>query len=220
MRTSVRTRRSSWRRPTPGVRLPVVFLVLMAVCGAPACTAGGTPSPPTGLATSLTTASPEPSATPTASSQLSAPTVPDASPTPALPAGLDTTVTRVVDGDTLYVADLPERVRLTGIDTPETRHPDKGVECYGREASRRLAELVPPGTRVRLEFDVERHDRYRRPLAYVWRAEDGLHVNLAMVSDGYAHAYTVPPNVRHSGRYVAAQREAREAGRGLWSACR
>ncbi len=165
------------------------------------------------------TASSQPEATPTAGDAPPAADLPALPTLPALPAGLDTAVTRIVDGDTLYVTDLPQRVRLIGVDTPETRHPKKGVECYGREASRHLSELVPPGTRVRLEFDVDRHDRYGRPLAYVWRADDGLHVNLAMVRDGYAQAYTVPPNVRHSDQFVAAQREAREAGRGLWSAC-
>ncbi|MDP8927682.1 MAG: thermonuclease family protein [Actinomycetota bacterium] len=188
----------------------VAFAVLVAAFGAVGCTADSSLSPQSGVTTPTPTASWQPEATPS---------VRDASPHAALPAGLATTVTRIVDGDTLYVADLPERVRLIGIDTPETRHPNKGVECYGREASARLAELVPPGTRVRLEFDVERHDRYGRPLAYVWRADDPLHVNLAMVRDGYAQAYTVPPNVRHSDQFVAAQREARDAGRGLWSAC-
>lgn len=140
-------------------------------------------------------------------------------PTGPVPAGLETTVTRIVDGDTLYVSDLSVRVRLIGIDTPETVHPDRGVECFGREATAHLTRLVPPGTRVVVEFDVERTDRYDRPLGYVWRVSDGTHVNLAMVEDGYAQAYTVPPNVRYSDRFVAAQRRARDAGRGLWAAC-
>lgn len=140
-------------------------------------------------------------------------------PTGSVPEGLETTVTRIVDGDTLYVSDLAVRVRLIGIDTPETKHPDRGVECFGREATRHLTELVPPGTGVVVEFDVERTDRYDRPLGYVWRVSDGTLVNLAMVEDGYAQAYTVPPNVRYSDRFVAAQRRAREAGRGLWAAC-
>ncbi len=135
-------------------------------------------------------------------------------------AGLETTVTRIVDGDTLHVSDLGVRVRLIGIDTPETVHPNRGVECFGREASAHLAELVPPGTPVVVGFDVERTDRYDRPLGYVWRASDGLFVNLAMIENGFAQAYTVPPNVRYSDRFVAAQRRARDADRGLWSACR
>lgn len=137
-----------------------------------------------------------------------------------MPHGLETTVRRIVDGDTLYVSDLAVRVRLIGIDTPETVHPNRGVECFGREATSHLTDLVPPGTPVVVEFDVERTDRYDRPLGYVWRVSDGTHVNLAMVEDGYAQAYTFPPNVRYSDRFVAAQRRAREAGRGLWAACR
>lgn len=132
---------------------------------------------------------------------------------------LVTTVTRIVDGDTLHLADLDARLRLIGIDTPETRHPDRGLECFGREAAERLEELVPPGTRVRVVWDVERHDRYGRPLGYLHRVDDGVFVNLEMVRDGYAAASTVPPNVAHADEFVAAQRAARDAGRGLWSAC-
>lgn len=133
--------------------------------------------------------------------------------------GLITTVERIVDGDTLYVADLEERVRLIGIDTPETRHPQKGVECFGREASAHLAALTPPGTRVRVEWDVQSRDRYGRPLGYLHRVDDDLFVNLRMVADGYASVSTVPPNVRHEPAFVEAQRRARDAGRGLWSQC-
>ena len=133
---------------------------------------------------------------------------------------LETTVTRIVDGDTLYVADLQERIRLIGIDAPETRHPQRGVACFGREATEHLRELVPPGTAVVVTFDVEREDRYDRPLGYLWRGADDLFVNLAMVEDGYAQVLTVPPNVRYTDRFVAAQRQAREARGGLLSACR
>lgn len=136
-----------------------------------------------------------------------------------LPPGDDTTVTRVVDGDTFVVAG-GERVRLIGIDTPETVHPRRPVECFGREASRFLTGLIPPGTPVRLVYDVERLDRYSRTLAYVYRLSDGLFVNAEMVRRGYAQIYTVPPNVAHVEELLAVQREARQAARGLWSACR
>jgi micrococcal nuclease len=198
-------------------RAALTLAVALAVGG---CAGGGggggtaTPSEPpaTGAsAPSPTTPSP-PGTTPSPHEHRRSPRTP-------LPDGLDTTVTRIVDGDTLYVADLDERVRLIGVDTPETRHPDKGVECYGREATAHLRELVPPGTAVRVEFDVDRIDRYDRPLGYLWRRSDGLHVNLAMVADGYAQALTIPPNVKHADEFVAAQRRAREADRGLWSAC-
>lgn len=137
---------------------------------------------------------------------------------PALPAGDDVVVERIVDGDTLVV-DGGTRVRLIGIDTPETVDPRRPVECFGQEASGHLTELVPPGTAVRLVYDVERLDRYERTLAYLYRSADGLFVNAAMVRDGYASSYTVPPNVAHADEFVALQREAREAGRGLWGEC-
>lgn len=146
-------------------------------------------------------------------------TVPTTGPRVAgLPAGDDTTVVSVTDGDTIVVAGST-RVRLIGIDTPETHHPSKPVQCFGAEASAHTRELLPAGTPVRLVHDVERLDRYRRTLAYVYRLGDGLFVNAALVRDGYAQAYTYPPNVAHSDELVALAREAREAGRGLWSAC-
>lgn len=143
--------------------------------------------------------------------------------TPTAPAvRANATVVRVVDGDTIRVrldGDGEERVRLIGIDTPETKDPRRPVQCYGREAAARTVSLLPPGTRVRLERDVEPRDRYGRLLAYVYRASDGLFVNLALVREGYALVLTIPPNVAHAEEFVAAARGAREAGRGLWSAC-
>lgn len=131
------------------------------------------------------------------------------------------TVERVVDGDTLVVrvAGREDRVRLIGVDTPETRKPDSPVECFGAEASARLAELLPEGSAVTMVRDVEPRDRYDRLLAYVYRDDDDLFVNLAMAADGYAAAYTYPPNVAHADEIIAAAAEARDEGRGLWSAC-
>src|SRR5688500_18116756 len=127
-------------------------------------------------------------------------------------------VVRVVDGDTVRVRveGREETVRLIGIDTPETVHPSKLVECFGKEASNHAAKLLPDGTRVRLERDVELRDRFDRLLAYVYRVEDDLFVNLALVRDGYAAAATYPPNVAHTDELVAAAAEARREGRGLW----
>lgn len=131
------------------------------------------------------------------------------------------TVVRVVDGDTLVV-DLDgsqERVRLIGIDTPESVAEDRPVECYGVEASERLKELLPAGTTIRLERDVEPRDRYDRLLAYVYRADDNLLINREQVLDGFAEAKEYPPNTALSSDLAAAQRTARAAGAGLWSAC-
>ena len=130
-------------------------------------------------------------------------------------------VTRVVDGDTVRVtiAGGEERVRLIGIDTPET-HGQGGLrECFGTEATRRMTELLPPGTPVRLVRDVEARDRYDRLLAYVYRTADGLFVNLAMAREGFATTLTYPPNVAHAEEFVAAVRAARQARRGLWGRC-
>ncbi len=130
-------------------------------------------------------------------------------------------VNRVVDGDTLVVEidGTEERLRLIGINTPESVDPRRPVMCFGKEASAHLAELVPPGTAVRIERDVEARDRYDRLLGYVYRAADGEFVNLRMVTDGYANQYTFPPNVEHVDTFRAAARTARESGTGLWSAC-
>ena len=130
-------------------------------------------------------------------------------------------VERVVDGDTLRVriAGRREAVRLIGIDTPESVRPGTPVECFAKEAARRLGELAPPGTRVRLERDVEARDRYGRLLAYAYRRHDGLFLNLALAHEGYAEVATYPPNVAHTADFRAAVADARAAGRGLWSAC-
>lgn len=136
----------------------------------------------------------------------------------AVPSGDTTTVERVVDGDTIVVSD-GERVRFIGVDTPETKDPRKAVQCFGKEAAAHTADLLPPGTAVRLVYDVERRDRYRRTLAYVYRESDGLFVNADLVASGYAQILTIPPNVAHADDFRALQTEARDAGRGLWSAC-
>lgn len=136
----------------------------------------------------------------------------------AVPDGRDAVVDRVVDGDTIVVDD-GERIRFTGIDTPETVKLGSPIECFGKAASRRMTTLLPEGTAVRLVRDADETDRYDRTLSYVYRLDDGLFVNAAMVRDGYAYAYTVPPNVAHAAEFVALQAEARAAERGLWAAC-
>jgi micrococcal nuclease len=135
-------------------------------------------------------------------------------------AGGEGRVVRVVDGDTIdvLVGSRRERVRYIGVDTPETRHPTKGPQCHGREASAFNAQLVG-GERVRLQRDVEERDRYGRLLAYVHRVRDGLFVNAELARRGYAQPLAIAPDVRHAERFSALASQAREAGRGLWSAC-
>jgi micrococcal nuclease len=124
-------------------------------------------------------------------------------------------VVRVVDGDTIHVrlGDRLEKVRYIGVNTPEIRHPRKGAEPGGSAAhavNRRLVE----GQRVRLELDVQTRDRYGRLLAYVWVG--ATMINAELVRLGYAQVMTIPPNVRHQALFVKLQRDARDAGRGLW----
>lgn len=146
-----------------------------------------------------------------------------ASPQPSgRPAGPDRgVVTQLVDGDTLDVriGTRTERIRLIGVDTPESVAPDRPVQCYGAEASTYLATLVPEGTEVRLERDAVARDRYDRLLAYVYRADDDLLVNLALVEQGYADSVTYGDNEALYPRLAAAESEARAAGRGLWGVC-
>lgn len=131
------------------------------------------------------------------------------------------TVIRVVDGDTIRVRiqGTDEPVRLIGIDTPETHGRGGLRECFGAEATARLQALLPAGTTVRLVRDVEARDRYDRLLAYVYRADDGLFVNLAMAKEGFADTLTYPPNIAHADEFVAAVGTARARQRGLWQRC-
>ena len=130
-------------------------------------------------------------------------------------APIDGIVVRVVDGDTIDVqlADRVEKVRYIGVNTPEIHHPIKGEEPGGREAAEVNRRLVA-GRHVRLELDVRTRDRYGRLLAYVWLGD--TMVNAELVRRGYAQVMTVPPNVRYQDLFLKLQREARDAGRGLW----
>jgi micrococcal nuclease len=130
-------------------------------------------------------------------------------------------VTQVVDGDTIVVdlgAGEPVTVRILGIDTPETHHPTKPVQCYGPEAEARLHELLPEGTVVELTRDVELHDLYGRLLATV-RRDDGLAIDETMAAEGYADALTIPPNTARAAVITDVVAEARRARRGRWGAC-
>jgi micrococcal nuclease len=128
------------------------------------------------------------------------------------------TVTRVVDGDTIHVDldGVDTTIRLIGIDTPERDGPYTHDECFGRKASAYTERLLA-GRAVQLEFDVERTDRYDRTLAYVWL--NGRLFDERIIADGYAVVATFPPNLKYVDRFLAAQREARDSGRGLWGTC-
>ena len=158
-------------------------------------------------------------------SAVSSPTV-TVPPTPSA-VEANATVDYIVDGDTIDVIidGNEERVRLTGIDTPEVAHDASGTrpatlgECFGDEATEFTASLLPVGTPVRLERDVVGRDDYGRLLAYVYRANDGIFVNYEIVRQGYAQPLTIPPNVTFSDLMVQAARDAEADDAGLWSAC-
>lgn len=132
---------------------------------------------------------------------------------------------RVIDGDTLELpfGQVDENVRLIGIDTPET-YPE--TEPYGPEASA-FTEALLTGQEVYVEVGVEERDRYGRVLAYLYLGDPGgdwhsgsmnlRQVNLEIVRAGLADPLAIPPNIQYADQYVQAAREARTAGRGMWT---
>jgi endonuclease YncB( thermonuclease family) len=138
---------------------------------------------------------------------------------PAMALEVVGTVVRVSDGDTLAVQ-VPnqrqlEKIRLLGIDCPEVAHGanDPGQEPWGTRAKEFAAKLVL-NKQVRIETDVQPRDKYGRLLGYVFIGK--TFVNLELVRNGHAMLLTYAPNVKYVDQFTKAQREAREAGRGLW----
>jgi len=141
-----------------------------------------------------------------------------------------TTVTRIVDGDTLKVFYLEgeESIRLIGIDTPESRVNKKTkkdakrsgqdietIIAMGERATEYVESLVKPGGLITIEFDVQERDRYKRLLGYVY-LPNGNMLNEEIVKAGYASVMTIPPNVKYKDRFLIAYQEARERKVGLW----
>ena len=138
--------------------------------------------------------------------------------------GESAVVRRVVDGDTL-VARLDGddvRVRMLGVDAPESVAEDRPVECFGPQASARAKALLPTGTRVTLATDPSqgRVDRFDRLLAEVSVAGDARTVNERLIAEGYAEVFRGDGRGRLQPRLRAAERAARDARLGLWAACR
>ncbi len=141
------------------------------------------------------------------------------------------TVVKVYDGDTFKCrlkSGEEFKVRLIGIDTPESRRNRKAyrdakksgrsveeIVRLGKKASAFTRKLIPPGTTVYLETDVQIHDKYGRLLAYVY-LPDGRMLNEVLVEEGYATVYTIPPNVKYADRFLEAQTRARQQNKGLW----
>lgn len=148
-------------------------------------------------------------------------------------AGDSLKVTRVIDGDT-FELENGDRVRLIGVDTPETVHPSKPVEYYGKEATEFTRKLIE-GKTVCLEYDQQKRDRYNRILSYVFVEADSsvgdplglleelqphkkVFLNALLIKWGYAHAYLKYPfKQEYMDYFRLLEREAREAGRGLWA---
>ncbi len=128
-------------------------------------------------------------------------------------------VERIVDGDTIVIrtASGLKKVRLIGVDTPESVHPAKAVQHYGKEATLFLRNLLT-GERIYLihEDGQSRCDRYGRTLAYVYRAPDGLFVNAEIVRQGYGYAYT-KFSFKHKDSFIEFERLARQSKKGLWA---
>jgi len=139
-------------------------------------------------------------------------------------------VDKITDGDTLKVIYRGDRegVRLIGIDTPESRKNAKAkkdarrsgedvetITALGKKATAYTKSLVKKGYDVRLEFDVQKRDKYGRLLAYVY-LKDGRMLNEEIIKGGYASPMTLPPNVKYAELFQEAYKKARARRRGLW----
>lgn len=124
------------------------------------------------------------------------------------------TVQKVYDGDTVLLSD-GRKIRLLGITTPEIEHSDKAVQAGGEEAKQWLMQRLL-NTRVRLEFDQEKHDKYQRYLAHLF-TEQGEHINLQLVRRGYASINIYPPNLIYVTELLKAEQAAEAERQGIWS---
>src|SRR3989344_5702840 len=129
-------------------------------------------------------------------------------------------VVRFDDGDTITVDmnGTTETVRFIGVDTPETQHPDRPVECYGREAASYTKQLIG-NQKVRLQADPlnTNRDRYGRLLRYVYLPDNTL-LEQKLITEGYGFAYTFFPFSKLA-EFSAYEQQAKSANKGLWSAC-
>lgn len=131
-------------------------------------------------------------------------------------------VVKVVDGDTITVLQNQKKVtvRIIGLNTPESVDPRRPVQCFGKEASA-FAKSTLQDKSVSLEADPTQddHDKYGRLLRFVWFEKDGGLVDFGkyMIANGYGHEYTYDVPYKYQAAYKAAERQAREAGKGLWA---
>lgn len=140
------------------------------------------------------------------------------------------TVEKITDGDTFSVIfnGRKEKIRLIGIDTPESRRNDRSkkqskeekldqeeIVAMGKEAKVFISRQIKKGDRVKLEFDVQERDKYGRFLCYVY-LQDGRMLNEIMIGEGYAYPLTIAPNVKYESKFRQAFVKARENNLGLW----
>lgn len=140
------------------------------------------------------------------------------------------TAIKIVDGDTLKInyEGRETNVRLIGIDTPESKSNKKAakdaqrskqdvttITSMGREATNFVKTLVKPGDKIRVEFDIQQRDRYGRLLCYIY-LPNGKMLNEEIVKCGFASPMTIPPNIKHSDKFLKAYEEARKNNKGLW----
>ncbi len=126
-------------------------------------------------------------------------------------------VTKVIDGDTFWVDNGTEsfKVRFIGIDAPETRNSRWKKKGYYASESKKFVQTHTEHQWVRLEFDIQSMDKYKRRLAYIY-LEDGTFLNASLVEQGYAVVDTYPPNVKYVEQFIDLQKQARETKQGLW----
>ncbi|WP_428354349.1 thermonuclease family protein [Methyloprofundus sp.] len=122
-------------------------------------------------------------------------------------------VKKVYDGDTVLLND-GRKIRLLGINTPEVEHSNQAAQAGGGVARQRLQQQLV-NARVRLEFDQQKQDKYKRHLAHVF-TEQGVHLNLQLVRLGYAATSTYPPNLKYLPELLAAQQIAETKRLGIW----
>ncbi len=130
------------------------------------------------------------------------------------------TIVQVVDGDTAVVKlqNQTETIRLIGVDTPETVHPTKPVECFGPQASAFTKLTLKKGVRVKLVRDVEPRDKYSRLLVYLYLA-DGTLFNQLLIDRGFARTLSIEPNTAMAIQFAIHEADARHRRIGLWLSC-
>lgn len=131
-------------------------------------------------------------------------------------------VSSVIDGDTVIVrfpSGIEETIRLLGVDTPETVDPNRPEQCFGAEAAAHVRNLLPTGTPVLLERDVEARDHFGRLLAYITRSADSVFVNLDLVKAGLADVSFYEPNTALQAQFEHELTTAKTQRIGLWGAC-